>query len=464
MFFDLRLGYPPEKGAVPKVSSTKKRIFIQNLGCKVNLADAAMLVESFPDEQVRVVDREEQADVVVLNTCAVTHKAERDVRRVVGGLRRLYPDLPVIVMGCAVVTIGETLRALPNVRALVSPGQVLAALQAIDQIQVDRSVLGQAVSVGLSPGEAPSVIHPESAHRKLGRQRACLKVQDGCNAHCAYCIIPRTRGAEHSLEISQVVEKVSKIIQLGHREVVLTGIHLGRYGAGLQPRSSLARLLLSLAPLFASLGPGFRIRLSSIEPLEWTGELIAAIESSAFVCRHFHVPIQSGCDEVLSRMRRPYRISQAEEVLGEIRARFPGAALGTDILVGFPGETDAHADETQASVERLPFDYLHVFTFSSRPGTPAHGFPDPVDEARIRERSVRVRSVGKVRWRRFLEYGVGRRHQLLLEKTSPLRAMGHTAEYRVCLVEGRGLVRGEVISVVASGRKDNALIAAKASA
>ncbi len=394
------------------MSGKKTNVLVRSLGCRVNLADAADALDRLSFERYRLVAGVSEADVVLLHTCTVTHKADRDVRKILGAWKRDRPDLPVIVSGCAVLTMGEALRRYENVRKLIPPAKPQSVAEALREFG--------------SRAEVPS--GQASPFELLGRKRALVKVQDGCDARCAYCVIPLVRGPERSEPVDAVVSKVTRMLELGHHEVVLSGIHLGRYRPA--PGSNLAGLLRALAPLFDRMGPAYRLRLSSIEPMEFTEALQEEISDSPFVCRHFHVPMQSGDDSVLARMRRPYRSDQFTGVIKALNARFPDAALGTDVLVGFPGESESAAENTQRLIASLPLSYLHVFTFSPRPGTPAERLPDRIPREVVRRRSAAARSIGRRHWREFLKLGLNRRHQVLMEKTQENACLGRTREYR----------------------------------
>jgi threonylcarbamoyladenosine tRNA methylthiotransferase MtaB len=303
-----------------------------------------------------------------------------------------------------------------------------------------------------APGDDPQ--EETSAFERMNRQRAFVKVQDGCNAGCTYCVIPRVRGRERSVPMGKALERIERFLGLGHREVVLCGIHLGRYGSG--AGSSLAALLRELSPLFSRAGEGCRLRLSSVEPLEWSDELLTSLSESPFVCPHFHVPVQSGDDSVLGRMRRPYRAEQFTEVVEKLHAAFPQAAIGTDVLTGFPGETDAAADNTLELVARLPLAYLHVFTYSAREGTPAASMPDQVDPESVRRRAAELRKTSENHWHAFTECGVGRLHQLLIERAGPDGARGRTGEYRKMRIPGGR--PGDMVSASAKNLEGDTLV------
>jgi len=409
-------------------STNKKiRVLVRSLGCRVNLADAADALDRLSSERYRPAEDLAGADVALLNTCTVTHKADRDVRKILGAWMRDRPDLPVVVAGCAVITMGETLRDYRNVSRLVPPGDPQSVADALAELG----------------GPAPPSGGQASPFRRLKRRRAIVKVQDGCNARCAYCVIPIVRGPERSWPVEEVVAKVDRLLRLGHREVVLSGIHLGRYRT--ENGTDLAGLLNTLSPVFERRGPACRLRLSSIEPMEFSEELLEAISAARFVCRHFHVPLQSGDDEVLKRMGRPYRADQYAEVVHSLRKRFEDAALGTDVLVGFPGESETAAGNTLRLIDSLPLSYLHVFTFSARPGTRAAGMQAQVAHEIMRRRSAALRDVGRRHWHDFTQRGLGRPHQVLAEKKEPNSWLGRTREYRRFRFEYQGDMCEELV-------------------
>jgi threonylcarbamoyladenosine tRNA methylthiotransferase MtaB len=421
-----------------KPTTKKLCILVRSLGCRVNLADAADAVDRLGSGRYRLADDLAGADVALLHTCTVTHKADRDVRKILGAWMRDRPDLPVVVSGCAVVTMGEALREYKNVSKLVAPGDPQSVADALAEFGVPASG-GQ-----------------QSPFQLLGRKRAVVKVQDGCSAHCAYCVIPRVRGPERSWPVEEVVAKVKRMLKQGHYEVVLSGIHLGRYRT--ENGTDLAGLLRTLSPVFEPLGPAYRLRLSSIEPMEMTPGLLEEISSARFVCRHFHVPLQSGDDAVLAGMGRPYRAGEFADVICSLRERFEDAALGTDVLVGFPGESEAAAENTLRLVESLPLSYLHVFTFSKRPDTPAAGMPGQVAQETIRRRSAALRDVGRRHWRQFQERGLGRSHQVLLEKNNQNSWLGRTREYRRFRLEYQSDIEVEVVDARAESLDGDTLV------
>ncbi len=419
--------------------SKKKKIYIKSMGCKVNLADAASIVDLLGQDFFELVDEPGLADGVVLNTCTVTHKADRDCRKFLGSLSGRFPDLPVIVTGCGAVNQKEKFEEYPNVKKVFTPGNA----------QDIAKLLGMERQQGLMPQ------NPRSSFSRLGRKRAFVKVQDGCDARCTYCTIPLVRGQQRSMQKEWVISEVKRLLDAGHKELVLTGIHLGRYGTDLSSRTSLAELLDAIAVEFRRRVA--RVRLSSVEPQEWTDELLESISRHEFVCRHFHVPLQSGDPEILKRMARPYTPSQYHKTIDKLRKVFPQASIGADVLVGFPGETDKMADTTEDFVDSLALDYLHVFTFSSRPGTRAATMEKKVADITIKERAKRLRNIGRNKWNSFTCSGLGKFHMLLGEKVLKGHTEGKSEHYRKLKLLNTNAV-GNLVKVRAVSQQGDELL------
>jgi threonylcarbamoyladenosine tRNA methylthiotransferase MtaB len=397
---------------------------IVTLGCKLNQADSAAL-----EARLRALGfgrarpeggGADGADLVVLNTCTVTANADREARQVARRMRAANPRSVLIATGCYAERDPEGLRSLTGIDHVVplreQEERVPALAAAAFGIDPDRVELGlgpwgttEACEGGFGPGD---------------RTRALLKVQDGCDLRCSYCVIPSVRGASRSLPPHVVLERLERLAAAGFREIVLTGVNTGDYGKDLLPAVSLVRLLeKAIAPQ----GVG-RIRLNSLEPKTVTQDLAGLLAScGGRVAPHLQIPLQSGSDAVLGRMRRPYRTAAYARLVESLRARVEGIALGADVIVGFPGETDAEFETTCRFIESSPLNYLHVFSYSSRPGTAAASAPAQVPAHVIKERSARLRRLGRDLSLRFRKAFVGRtRSALILRETRPdgrLRAL-----------------------------------------
>ena len=380
--------------------------YIENFGCRATQADGAAIEREFLNRGLERAQSRGNAQFVVLNTCAVTAAAEQDARASIRRIRRENPGCEVIVTGCYAQRAPREIAALPGVSKVIgnSHKHNLAQIALGTQSEMDSSKVGSFVPVhDLTRRDAfedSIFVSDIFAHTELSaapvfdsaneRTRPNLKVQDGCNNRCSFCIIPSVRGRSRSLPLEEVLRTVDQLVAAGYREVVISGINLGRWGRDLRAPSDsssfeqLVRSILDQTSLE-------KLRISSVEPMDWTDSFIQLMSDSPRIAKHAHVPMQSGSDAVLRRMHRKYRPWHYREKVEKIRAAMPSAAIGADVMAGFPGETKAEFEETRRMVDDLPFTYLHVFTFSSRPGTPASAMPNevPVRVARERNRILR---------------------------------------------------------------------------
>lgn len=402
---------------------------IITFGCKVNQYDSAVLAEVLAREGFAARPPGEPPDLVVVNTCTVTARADREARQVLRRLARTYPGVPLWVTGCYAQRAPEELAALPGVAGILGHREKFS-LTAF--LAAKRPGDGPFIEVHpLGPGE----IFPNCGlPRFAGHTRAWLKVQDGCSHGCSYCIVPLVRGRGRSLSPQEVAQSLNSLAARGYQEVVLTGVDLGQYGQDLSPPVSLARLLGTLAQ-----GPRLpRLRLSSLEPQGVNQELLEALSTFPRLCPHFHLPLQSGSEAVLKAMGRPYRPEHFRELCLALTRRFPEAALGLDVLVGFTGEGPSDFEATYKLVASLPVAYLHVFPFSPRPGTPAHHLK-PLAPAEVRQRAQVMRELGQNLKARFYLNHLGRTGEVLVEGPAPgrpgwLRAL--SANYLRVLLPG----------------------------
>ncbi|MDP9264275.1 MAG: tRNA (N(6)-L-threonylcarbamoyladenosine(37)-C(2))-methylthiotransferase MtaB [Acidobacteriota bacterium] len=385
--------------------------YLQNFGCRATQADGAALERQMLERGMERAAAAEEAGVVVLNTCTVTESADRDVRAAIRRIHRENPQCRILVTGCYAQRAPQELAALPGVRWVVGNSH---KHQVADVL---APATGNFVPVGaLSASPDPQVLvgdifaHTEllaapvfAAETVSEKTRPNLKVQDGCDNRCSFCIIPSVRGQSRSLERAEAIREVRALVAAGYREVVLSGINLGRWGRDF-PRperfEELVRAILEETELE-------KLRLSSVEPMDWTDELIELVPASPRIAKHAHLPLQSGSDRILRAMHRKYRPWHYRERVERIRRAMPVAAIGADVMVGFPGETDALFEESRAFIASLPFTYLHVFTYSSRPGTPSAEMPGQVPVQVARERNRILRELAAQKNRRFRESLVG---------------------------------------------------------
>ncbi len=398
--------------------------YIENFGCRATQADGAALEQQFLERGLERAETSRDAEIVVLNTCTVTAGADKDARASIRRLQRVNPDCRILVTGCYAQRAPEELTALPGVTWVVGNSH---KHQVADIATSGASSTG---FVSLAQLARPGVIVGDIfAHTELlaapvfeaanERTRPNLKVQDGCDNRCSFCVIPYVRGQSRSLPMERVIAEVRTLVEAGYREVVISGINLGRWGRDLggstqhsalgtqfKPTTNDQRLELLIRAILDQTSLQ-KLRISSVEPMDWSDELIDLVSSSPRIAKHAHVPMQSGSDAVLRRMHRKYRPWHYQGKILKIRAAMPTAAIGADVMVGFPGETEAEFDETRGLIEELPFTYLHVFTYSARPGTPAAQQSEQVPVAVARERNRVLREIASKKKTAFMRSLMG---------------------------------------------------------
>lgn len=379
------------------------KYFVQNFGCRATQADGAALESLLAAKGLEASGDRATADLVVLNTCTVTSSADEDVRHTIRRVHRENPAARILVTGCYAQRAPHELAALPGVEWVVGNSH--------------KPRIADLVTLAPAPGAAPyhGNIHVGdifAEHDFLSapvedaagdRTRPNLKIQDGCNNRCSFCVIPFVRGRSRSAPAAQVVDQV-RGLATRYREVVLSGINLGRWGrepGSLMRLAGLVRLLLAETEIE-------RLRLSSVEPMDFSDDLLALMAESPRIAKHVHAPLQSGSDRILRRMHRKYRPKHYADRVLRARRLMPDAAIGADVMVGFPGETDSDFEESRAFIESLPFTYLHVFTYSERPGTPAAEDPSPIPMPVRKERNRVLRELAAAKNRAFRETMVGR--------------------------------------------------------
>ncbi|MDD3581946.1 MAG: tRNA (N(6)-L-threonylcarbamoyladenosine(37)-C(2))-methylthiotransferase MtaB [Desulfobacca sp.] len=423
------------------------RAAILTLGCKVNQYESAFLAETLTRLGCQLVAPTAAPDLVVVNTCTVTAAADRQTRQYIRRLARRRPETAVLVTGCYAQRAPEELAALPGVRGVLGNREKTRLREIFAELHQPAAPVIQVGSIA----QAQS-LEPMPITSFFGHTRAFVKIQDGCQNYCSYCIIPHVRGPCRSLPRAQIIDQLRQLTSRGYREIVLTGINLGKYGHDQPPGESLAGLVEELAR--AGL-PG-RYRLSSLEPQEVTPALLRQLAAWPQFCPHFHLPLQSGSAVMLNRMRRPYGPEEFRELVNQIRQYFPQAAVGVDVLVGFPGETEFDLAHTRNLIDALPISYLHVFPFSPRPGTPAALMPQTVTGTEMKRRAQGLRELGKQKKLAFYQQQVGQEFEVLIERCSsgpPERMTGLSANYLRLVMkdDGQGvnrLVRARLVQIV----------------
>ncbi len=412
--------------------------YVQNFGCRATQADGAALERQFEERGLSRAASPAHASVVVLNTCTVTAAADQDARAAIRRVQRQNPQASIVVTGCYAQRAPEELAALPGVSLVIGNSHK----HNLAEIALDRGTLSGSqfffplhdLATSQRPtadDQRPIFVSDIFAHTELlaapvfdaanERTRPNLKIQDGCDNRCSFCVIPYVRGQSRSLSADRIIAEVDSLVGAGYREVVISGINLGRWGRDLECGSQtsdsdsdgaeLRAFGQRLSSLILNILAGTsleKLRISSVEPMDWTDDLISLVASSTRIAKHAHVPMQSGSDAVLRRMHRKYRPWHYREKIEKIHVAMPEAAIGADVMVGFPGETEAEFGETRRMIEDLPFTYLHVFTYSARPGTPAAIMPDQVPVPVARERNRILREIAAAKKLAFMRSFAGK--------------------------------------------------------
>jgi threonylcarbamoyladenosine tRNA methylthiotransferase MtaB len=406
--------------------------FVQSFGCRATQADGAALERQLADQGLPQARDTRDAHVVVLNTCTVTAAADQDARASIRRIHRENPAAKIMVTGCYAQRAPQEIAAFPGVTWVVgnSHKHRVAEIAAADGPGLSFNSDKQKPDGVALPGQPRNFIPLETlalsapaftlvgdifAHTELiaapvfsgdsiaEKTRPNLKVQDGCDNRCSFCIIPSVRGQSRSMRLDRVIKEANALVLAGYREIVLSGINLGRWGRDFQPQQKFEHLLRALLE-YTDIE---KVRISSVEPMDWSDELIDLFTGSPRIAKHAHVPLQSGSDRILRRMHRKYRPWHYAEKIRKIREAMPDAAIGADVMVGFPGETDELFEESRSFIEQLPFTYLHVFTYSSRPGTLSAAMPDQVPVHVARERNRVLRELAAEKNRTFRESFLG---------------------------------------------------------
>jgi threonylcarbamoyladenosine tRNA methylthiotransferase MtaB len=395
-------------------------VSFKTFGCKLNQCETAGLVQSFKDKGYRVITDAGKSDVCVLNTCTVTGRSDAKCRQAIRQVLKTNPKATILVIGCYSQVAADEIKRISGVDYIFGlddkfhlfdffpgPGKRSIPLLQVGPVQNIRTAISQT-------GDYQA------------QTRAFLKIQDGCSHRCSYCIVPSARGPSRSVNEKEILIQAQDLVHKGYKEIVLTGVHIGEYGKDVKGISQLPRLLKKLV----SIDGLMRLRLSSLDPDNITDDLLNVVSDSERICRHFHVPLQSGSNPILKAMNRRYSVSEYESIIQHIHNRFGDVGLGTDIIVGFPGETETQFQETCQLVERLPFSYLHVFPFSRRKGTPAAYLENQITPRDRMSRARQLRALGEQKKRLFMKQWIGKKVRVLLEgKNQYGRMGGFSSEY-----------------------------------
>jgi threonylcarbamoyladenosine tRNA methylthiotransferase MtaB len=376
------------------------RVAFATLGCKTNQYETSLMCEDLKEGN-DIIPFDQKTDVYIINTCTVTHKADYQSRQLIRKAINSGRDAKVIVTGCYAERQIEEVKALGAHAVIGNKG---------------KNHISEYFN-NIFDGKTDSVCHTDNntircrATFNTARTRTFLKIQDGCNYSCSYCIVPTVRGKSRSASIINIYEEVKALVDKGYKEVVLTGIQLGAYGRDLDPKTDIVELLKELLKIEGQ----FRIRLSSIEPQDVTTQLIELIKYNPKICRHLHLPLQSGDDEILKKMGRNYKFSYYEELIMTLVSEIPEIGLGTDIILGFPNEKESNFQNTYNLLNNLPFSYFHIFRFSERPGTSIYGIKNNVSFEKMKERSKILKLLNEAKNISFKKRHIGKHLNVIVE-------------------------------------------------
>jgi threonylcarbamoyladenosine tRNA methylthiotransferase MtaB len=417
-------------------------VAFHTLGCKVNFYDTEAIWQLFKNEGYEQVDFEQTADVYVINTCTVTNTGDKKSRQMIRRAIRRNPDAIVAVTGCYAQTSPAEIMAIPGVDLVIGTQDRDKIIPLIKQFEQERKPINAVRNI-MKTRQFEELDVPDFADRT----RAFLKIQEGCNNFCTFCIIPWSRGLMRSREPESVLKQARMLVEAGYQEIVLTGIHTGGYGEDMEDYS-LAKLLWDLDKVEGLK----RIRISSIEASQITDEVLEVLNGSDKMCRHLHIPLQAGDDQVLARMRRKYTTAEYGSKIEKIRKAMPGVAITTDVIVGFPGETEEMFRRGYRFMEQMQFSEMHVFPYSKRTGTPAARMPDQIEEEIKNERVHELIDLSERMQLAYAQQFVGQVLDVIPERNHKGAQgsgllMGYSDNYLQLVFEGSEELVGQVCKV-----------------
>lgn len=419
-------------------------VSVKTLGCKLNQSESDAIATKFAERGMRIVEFGERADLTVINTCTVTNDAARGSRAAIRQAIRNSPQGRIAVTGCYAQISPRKIEAIAGVDLILGSDEKYRIFDHLDKIVGGK--LETPLTFVNDRGEFDSVSE-DGFISATSRTRAFLKVQDGCDYHCTYCIIPFARGRARSRSLHDAIDEARRLADKGFQEIVITGINVGTYRWANGRIYNLADLLDGLQNVDGIA----RIRLSSIEPNTVTDELLALVRDSQVICPHLHIPLQSGHDEILHAMGRKYRLEDYARLMEKFRVHLPDAALGTDVIVGFPGETDKHFAATHAFITACPFTYLHIFRYSPRDGTAAVRLPSPADGEAAKYRSRILYETHTMMKSAYARRFIGRTLPVLFDHSEASPYCGYTPNYiRVAVAANQDLA-GKIIDIRLTG-------------
>ena len=432
-----------------------RRIAFYTLGCKVNQADTASMEAIFKSAGYKVVGFNEDADVYLVNTCVVTNTGQRKSRQIINRAVRHNPMALTVVTGCYPQTAPDEVRAIDGVDVIIGNQERARIVELVEQALTSKR---DDILDNVQKMTVDTRFEELGAGTETNKTRAFLKIQEGCNQYCTYCIIPFARGPLRSRSLESIKEEITKLVAAGYKEVVLIGIHLGCYGKELAKDG--VKLSLYDAVEAALSVPGVeRLRLGSLESVEVETRLMELMAKEPRLCHHLHLPLQSGCDKVLKAMHRPYDTARFAELLKEIRSYVPDVAITTDIIVGFPGETEEDFEETLAFARSCGFAKMHIFPYSKRKGTPAEKMPNQVEEQVKQECAARLSELDKEMQHEAMTYWIGKDVTVQFEQpVDDNHVEGLCGAYMRVVVEGGQELCDQIRTVHIVGVEDDYLV------
>jgi threonylcarbamoyladenosine tRNA methylthiotransferase MtaB len=421
------------------MSEVKKKIAFYTLGCKLNFAETSTISRSFPEEKYERVSAAEKADIYIINTCSVTDIADKKCRQVIKKFINRSPEAFIAVVGCYSQLKPKEISSIPGVDLILGTNEKFDLPKYIADYKKNRSAEVHSCNLKSSDKFSPSY--------SIGdRTRSFLKVQDGCDYGCAYCTIPLARGKSRNHDIHTLSEEAKKIAEKGVKEIVLTGVNIGDFG------KTTGESFIDLLRVLVKTDGIERIRLSSIEPNLIGDDLIEMVAENKKLLPHFHIPLQSGNNRILGLMRRRYTVEQFSDRIGKIRNMIPLAGIGADVIVGFPGESDIDFEETYSFIRQVPLSYLHVFTYSERPGTVAEKLQHTVSFSDKEKRRRMLVDLSENKNLNFCKLNIGELHHVLFERTkTDGKITGFTGNYLRVELPWKANLAGKVVNVIITG-------------
>ena len=429
-----------------------RKIAFYTLGCKVNQSDTASMEGIFRRAGYEVVDFGSPADVYLINTCVVTNTGQRKSSQIINRAVRHNPLSLIVVTGCYPQTAPEEVRAIAGVDVIIGNQERARIVELVEQALENKQT---EILDNVQKMTVDTKFEELGVGTETDKTRAFLKIQEGCNQYCTYCIIPYARGPLRSRSLESIRSEVAKLVEAGYKEVVLIGIHLGCYGKELAKEGKHITLYDAVQAVLSVEGM-CRVRLGSLESVEVEPRLLELMANEPRLCKHLHLPLQSGCDKILQAMHRPYDTARFTQLLQQIRAQVPDVAITTDIIVGFPGETEEDFATTLAFAEKCGFAKMHIFPYSKRKGTPAEKMPNQVDEAVKGERAARLAAVDEKLHQAMLKQMVGKTEEVLFEQpVDAVHMEGLCGPYLRVVVPGTSELANTIAQVKITGIVDD---------